>query len=70
MRRLVRSEGYARTKLVTGMLLGILGAVIIVRTLAGVGLTWAAIPALVLGLAMLALGFVRLREYRARKRTP
>ena len=68
MRRVVRSEAYARARLVTTTLFGLFGTVIIVRTLLAVGLTGAALPAYVLGLALLALAFVRFREYRAARK--
>jgi ABC-type uncharacterized transport system permease subunit len=67
---LVRSEGYARARLGTGTLFAIFGAVIIGRTLFAVGLIAAALPAYVMGLALLALAFVRFREYRAARRAP
>jgi len=70
MRRMVRSESYARARLVTATLFAVFGAVIIVRTLLSVGPVAAAIPAYILGLALLALAVVRFREYRARRRTP
>ncbi len=68
MSRLVRSETYARTRLVSATLIALCGAVVIVRTFVRVGLVGAAIPAYVLGLALLAYAFVRFREYRAARR--
>lgn len=68
MRRLVRSEGYARARLVTGTIAMLLGAVVIVRTLAATGLAFAAITPCVLGAAMIALGVVRYRDYAAARR--
>ncbi len=63
MRRLVRSEGYARARLVSGTLFALLGAFVIYRTF-GVTHTFAALPGTVLGLAMIALGVLRFVEYR------
>ncbi len=68
MKRLVRSEGYARARLVTGSVAMVLGAIVIVRTLVAIGFVAAAIPACVLGLAMIALGVVRYRDYAAARR--
>jgi hypothetical protein len=70
MKRMVRSESYARARLVTATLFAVFGAVIIVRTLLSVGPIMAGLPAYILGLALLALAYVRFREYRARRRTP
>ncbi len=69
MRRLVRSEGYVRARLVSGALFIVLGALVIFRTLAVTGLAGTAIPGTVLGFAMIALGVLRFRDYvRARAR--
>ena len=65
MKRLVRSQGYARARVVIGAVAALLGAILIVRTFLIAGLTWAALPAYVLGLALILLGFVRAFEYRA-----
>ena len=65
---MVRSETYARTRLATATLIGLAGAVLIVRTFLSVRLAGAAVPAYVMGLALLALAFVRFREYRAARR--
>jgi hypothetical protein len=65
MRKFVRSEGYAKARLVTGSLFMILGAVVIVRTLASVGFDGRALPSVVLGGAMLLLGWFRFRDYFA-----
>jgi hypothetical protein len=62
VRRLVRSPGYARARLVTGTLFAALGAVVIVRTAAG-GAGWSGFSGYVLGLAMIALAVWRFREY-------
>ena len=69
MRRLVRSEGYVRARLVSGALFVILGGFVIYRTLGVTGLAGTAIPGTVLGFAMIALGMLRFRDYvRARRR--
>jgi hypothetical protein len=68
VRNLVRSEGYARARLVTGSIAMVLGAILIVRTLASIGLSFKVIPACVLGGAMIALGIVRFRDYNAARR--
>ena len=70
MRRLVRSEGYARARLVTATLCGLFGVVIITRTLLNIGLVAAAVTPCILGFALLALALVRFREYRASRRLP
>jgi hypothetical protein len=69
VRRFVRSEGYARARLVTAALFIVLGAFVIYRTLGATGLSGTALPGCVLGLAMIALGTLRFRDYlRARPR--
>ncbi len=65
MKRFVRSESYARVRLVSAALFIVFGAAIEFRTFASVGLTGAAVPAYVLGAAMLALGVLRFRDYFA-----
>ena len=64
----MHSEGYARARLVTGTLFAVLGAAIVVRTIAAAGLSWADLPAFVLGAAMVALALVRFRDYIAARR--
>jgi hypothetical protein len=64
----VRSEGYARARLVTGCMFAVLGIAVAVRTLAGVGPSPKAIPAVALGLAMVLLGGLRFRDYLAVRR--
>ena len=68
MRNFVRSEGYARARLVTGALFGCLGIVVIVRALAATGLSGQAIPACLLGVAMILLAVFRFRDYVAARR--
>lgn len=63
MKRLLRSEGYARARLFNGALFALLGTVVVVRTLATTGPSWGAIPGCVLGAAMIALGVLRYRDY-------
>jgi hypothetical protein len=69
VRNLVRSEGYARARLVTGAIFACLGAAVIVRTFGATGFSGQAIPALVLGLAMILLGGFRFRDYVMAKRS-
>lgn len=67
MRRFVRSESYVRARLVSAALFIILGAFVIVRTFGVTHLSLAGLPGSVLGLAMIALGAFRFRDYlRAR----
>ncbi len=65
MRRFVQSDLYARAKLVSATVFIFLGASVLVRTTLAAGIVWKALPAYVLGAAMIALGFVRYRDYRA-----
>jgi len=65
VKRLVRSETYARTRLINAGLFVLLGVVVVVRTFGVVGFAWQAIPGCVLGAAMVALGAVRVRDYVA-----
>ncbi len=68
MKRFVRSETYGRARLVSGALFIVLGFSVIVRTVADVGLSGSAVPAYVLGAAMVALGAFRFRDYIAARR--
>lgn len=61
----VRSVGYARTRVGLGAVVAVLGAVTLYRTFAGIGLKWEALPAYVLGVAFIAFGYVRWYEYRS-----
>jgi uncharacterized membrane protein HdeD (DUF308 family) len=65
---MVRSEGYARARLASGALFMVLGGVVAYRTLAVAGLAMTAIPAVVLGAAMIALGAFRFRDYFGARR--
>jgi uncharacterized membrane protein HdeD (DUF308 family) len=67
VKNFLRSEGYARARLVSGALFVLLGIVVIVRTLATTGAAVAAIPACALGGAMVALGVLRYRDYFANR---
>jgi uncharacterized membrane protein HdeD (DUF308 family) len=69
VRRIVRSETYARARLVTGSIFILLGIVVIVRTGMATGLQLAAAPAYVLGVAMILLGGFRFYEYRTARRS-
>ena len=68
MRKFVRSGAYVRARLITGGLFIVFGIAIFVRTAGDVGLSAAAIPAYVLGAAMVGLGTFRLRDYLRAKR--
>jgi uncharacterized integral membrane protein len=70
VRRFVRSEGYARARLVSGAFFIVFGIAIALRTAAIAGFSAAALPAYVLGAAMLALGGLRFREYFAARNRP
>jgi hypothetical protein len=70
VKRLVRSETYARTRLINAGLFVLLGAVVVVRTFGVVGFAWPAVPGCVLGAAMVALGAVRIRDYLAARARP
>ncbi len=64
---MVHSSGYGRARVVNGLLFAALGAVIVYRTIAGIGPTFSALPGIVLGAAMIGLGIVRLRAQIAAK---
>ena len=70
MRRFSRSRTFTRARLVNALLFVIFGIVITVRTATAVGPKTAAIPGVVLGLAMIALGAFRYRDYNRMKRAP
>ncbi len=65
MRNLIRSEGYAKARLVTGSIFMLLGAAVAIRTVIEVGFDGKAVPAVVLGIAMVLLGAFRFRDYFA-----
>jgi len=62
----VRSEGYARSKLVTGVLFAVLGVTILVRLATTVGLRFEGIPGYVLGIALVGLCVARFRAFAKR----
>jgi hypothetical protein len=68
MKRMVHSAGYARARLANALIFAALGALVAYRTFAAAGLSWVALPGCVLGLAMIALGVVRWRDYLAARR--
>ncbi len=68
MKRLVGSDGYARARLANAVAFVALGAIVLVRTVAVAGITTAALPGCVLGIAMVGLGAMRFAERRAPKR--
>ena len=70
MRRLVRSQGYARARLVSAAIFAALALVIIVRTAQAVGASLTGLPAFVLGAAMIALAVLRFRDYFTNGRKP
>ena len=68
MNRLVASRTYRRTRGVLGVVVGLLGVAILYRIVTEVGPRIEALPGLVLGLAMIALGYVRVRAAVAAER--
>ena len=68
MRNFVRSETYARTRVGIGVLAAIFGTIVIVRMFLLAGIAWQGLPGYVLGLAMIGLGIVRIREYALARR--
>jgi hypothetical protein len=68
MRKFVRSETYLRTRLVTGTMFVLLGGLLLGQIVARFGPDWHAIPAYVLGLALILLGLNRWREYYMARR--
>jgi hypothetical protein len=65
MRKFARSEAYARMRLATGTMFILLGGVVLARVTMQFGHDWHAIPAYVLGIALVLLGIWRYREYSA-----
>jgi hypothetical protein len=71
VRRVVASAGYARFKLVLGLVYAVIGIAIIAKSIAAVGMSTKLVPSIALGAALIALGIVRLRDFRAiRKAIP
>jgi uncharacterized integral membrane protein len=63
VRRFTQSPSYLRVRAFTGALFVAFGLAIIVRTLVVVHVDMRAVPALVMGLALVALGGLRVRDY-------
>jgi hypothetical protein len=61
VKKFVTSDAYGKTKFVMGFVFIILGAGIVVQMLYGVGFHIEAVPGLLLGGAMFALGVTRVR---------
>jgi sulfite exporter TauE/SafE len=71
VKKFVRSETYARARLVTGTMYVLLGGVIIGRiAMAASGRDWRSIAAYVLGVALILLGLNRWREWNMVRRRP
>lgn len=70
MNNFVRSETYARARLVSGSMMIVLGAILLVGMFRRAGFDWMGLPGYVLGLALIGLGVVRYREYVLRKKRP
>jgi hypothetical protein len=68
--RVSQSPAYIRARAVFGVLFIALGALIVVQIVHGVGLRVEAIPGTLLGLAMIALGYVRIRAAFAGGKPP
>jgi len=65
---MTRSLGYARFRLASAVLFAAFGVAIFVRMFSVGGPWFGKIPGLVLGVAMVALGLVRWRDYLAFRR--
>ena len=61
MKRLTGSRNYTRVRGVFGVLFIVLGALIVFQIAHGVGIRLEAVPGLLLGTAMIVLGYVRIR---------
>jgi len=71
VRKFVRSETYARARLVTGTMYVLLGGVILGETMRSpFGHDWKAIAAYVLGIALILLGLNRYREWNMVRKNP
>jgi hypothetical protein len=69
-RGLMQSKAYARVRGVFGALFVGLGALIVYQIVRGVGMRVEAIPGVLLGLAMIVLGYVRIRGALAAGKPP
>jgi hypothetical protein len=67
MRRFARSYGYLRLRAVLGALYAMLGIILLFRTFSVFGLRLTEIPAVVLGIALISLGSMRVRDYVTRR---
>ena len=70
MNRLNNNPAYTRVRGVFGLLFIGLGAAIVFQIAHGVGLRLEAIPGLLLGAAMIVLGYVRIRNAMAVGKPP
>jgi hypothetical protein len=61
VKRLTGSRNYTRVRGVFGVLFIVLGALIVFQIAHGVGIRLEAVPGLLLGTAMIVLGYVRIR---------
>lgn len=69
MRNFSQSLGYLRLRAVFGALYAVFGIIIIVRSCGAFGLGTAQLPAFVLGLALIGLGSMRVRDYFVLRRS-
>jgi hypothetical protein len=64
MRRFMQSPNYIRVRAALGILYVLLGTVVLIRTCIPLSqLNFAKIPALALGIALVGLGILRVREF-------
>lgn len=70
MNRRPNGTTYARLRAIFGVLFIVLGALIVVQLVHGVGLRFEALPGILLGGAMIALGYIRIRAALAVGKTP
>jgi hypothetical protein len=61
--RFTRSAAYVRARAITGTLFIAFGVAIVVRTIFAIGFVGSAIVPVVMGVALIALGIIRLRDY-------
>jgi hypothetical protein len=61
VKRLTGSRNYTRVRGVFGVLFIVLGGLIVFQIAHGVGIRLEAVPGLLLGTAMIVLGYVRIR---------
>jgi hypothetical protein len=70
MNRLTGSRNYTRIRGVFGVLFVVLGGLIVFQIAHGVGFRLEAVPGLLLGAAMIVLGYVRIRGALAAGKPP